>query len=94
MTEQLSQQRLAHLCNNSRCDLTETERSIKIARSMMVLAVSWVPSLDSLPKDSVLHVGLSMGLLGHPNSTAASFQEQMFQEKGRRNSKFLNAWPW
>ena len=61
---------------------------------MMVLAVSWVLIWDSLLEASVLHVGLSVGLLGHPNSMAAGFQEQVFQEKGRRNGKFLNAWPW
>ena len=56
----------------------------------MVLAVSWVLIWDPLPEALVLHVGLSMGLRGHPKSMAASFQEQVFQEKGREiNGKFL-----
>jgi hypothetical protein len=55
----------------------------------MVLAVSRVLIWDPLPEASVLHVGLSMGLRGCPNIMAASFQEQVFQEKGRRDGKFL-----
>ena len=46
---------------------------------MLVLAVGWQLSCGSWPGASVLHMGLSMGLLGLPNSIAAGFQERVLQ---------------